>query len=53
MNQCWGKLLLKVMRYNIELLPTKSNCVSYFLMDYFCITFSHLGWACLLLFVFK
>ncbi len=24
-NQCWGKLLLKVMRYNIALLPKKSN----------------------------
>ncbi len=24
-NQCWGKLLLKVMHYNIVLLPKKSN----------------------------
>ncbi len=24
-HQCWGKLLLKVMRYNIVLLPKKSN----------------------------
>ncbi len=23
-NQCWGKLLLKVMHYNIALLPKKS-----------------------------
>jgi len=24
-GQCWGKLLLKVMHYNIALLPKKSN----------------------------
>jgi len=24
-DQCWGKLLLNVMRYNIALLPEKSN----------------------------
>ncbi len=27
-HQCWGKLLLKVMRYNIALLPKKSNYVT-------------------------
>ncbi len=31
-GQCWGKLLLKVMHYNIALLPKKlTNYVSYFL----------------------
>ncbi len=31
-NQCWGKLLLKVMHYNIALLPKKvTNYVTYLL----------------------
>ncbi len=31
-QQCWGKLLLKVRHYNIEVLPKKvTNYVSYFL----------------------
>ncbi len=31
-GQCWGKLLLKVMHYNIALLPKKvTNYISYFL----------------------
>ncbi len=45
--QCWGKLLLKVMHYNIALLPKKvTNYVSYLLfmesnaLRYFCITFA-------------
>ncbi len=30
-SQCWRKLLLKEMRYNIALLPKKSNYLRYFL----------------------
>ncbi len=35
-NQCWGKLLLKVMHYNIVLLPKKKlliTLLSYFLWN--------------------
>ncbi len=28
-KQCWGKLLLKVMHYNIALLPKKFNYLRY------------------------
>ncbi len=45
-TQCWGKLLLKVMHYNIALLPKKvTNYVTYLLfmesnaLHYFCVTF--------------
>ncbi len=46
-NQCWGKLLLKVMHYNIALLPKKvTNYVTWLLfmesnvLCYFCVTFA-------------
>ncbi len=46
-NQCWGKLLLKVMHYNIALLPKKvTNYITTLLfmesnvLHYFCITFA-------------
>jgi len=30
-KQCWGKLLLKVIQYNIKLLPIElTNCITYF-----------------------
>ncbi len=45
-RQCWGKLLLKVMHYNITLLPKKvTNYVTWLLfmesnaLRYFCVTF--------------
>ncbi len=52
-NQSQGKLLLKVMHYNIALLHEKIiNCVTQLLFmesdaSYFCVTFYNLGWACL------
>ncbi len=43
-NQCWGKLLLKVMHYNITLLPKKQLIMLLTFMEsnvlrYFCVTF--------------
>ncbi len=52
-NQCWGKLLLKVMHYNIALLPKKvTNYVTWLLSwKVKCyVTFAlilNLGWTCL------
>ncbi len=49
-GQCWGKLLLKVMHYNIVLLPKNVTNYIVFMVSntlrYFCVTFSHLGWDC-------
>ncbi len=35
-TQCWGKLLFKVMRYNIALLAKKVMLLSYFLWKVMC-----------------
>ncbi len=56
-NQSQGKLLLKVMHYNIALLHEKiTNCVTQLLFlesgaSYFCVTLCNLGWACLFVFL--
>ncbi len=43
-SQCWGKLLLKVMHYNIALLPKKvTNYVSFLWKVMHCVTFALLS----------
>jgi len=55
-RRCWGKLLLKVMHYNIALLPKKKkNRVSYFLwkvIRYVTFALLSLIWAGLFLCLF-
>ncbi len=53
--QCWGKLLLKVMHYNIALLYKKATNYITFTVTFtesnaFLHTFCHLGWAYLFVF---